>query len=75
VTEPGERLELFKFFASESLPGGVKREAGQQNLITLSERLHPGAGVDLQAVEVPGFSGSFFLVEPDFPDVDPNSIK
>ena len=52
MTEPGERLELFKFFASECLPRRVKGEARQQNLITLSQGLHPGTGIDLQTVEV-----------------------
>jgi hypothetical protein len=75
VTEPGERLELFKFFAFKRLPRRVKRETCHQNLVSLSEGLHARTGIDLQTVEMPGFSASLFIVKPDFSDVDPNSVK
>jgi len=58
VIEPGERPDPGEFLAFECLACGVKRKPAQQNLIGLSEGLHPSTSINLQAVEILDFAGA-----------------
>src|ERR1700722_15910102 len=77
VIEPGERFDLFKFFASKRLVRRIKRKSGQQNLISLPKGLNPGTGINLQAVEVFGFGFARLLVfiDPDFSDMNSDPVE
>ena len=70
-SQSGERPDPVEFFAFECLACRVKRKPAQQNLIGLSEGLHPSASIDLQAVEILGFAGALMFFDPDFTDMDP----
>jgi hypothetical protein len=76
-TKSGGRPDPVEFFAFESLACSVKikRKPAQQNLIGLSERLHPGTSIDLQAVEILGFAGVLMFFDPDFSDMDPDPVE
>jgi hypothetical protein len=75
VVEPGECPDPVQFFPFECLACRVKGKPAQQNLIGLSQGLHPGTGIDLQSVEIPRFAGVFTDMDPDPVEHQPANLS
>src|ERR1700674_5335986 len=72
---PGPESNRPQVFAGLDLNTVIGRKPAQQNLIGLSEGLHPSTSIDLQAVEILGFAGALMFFDPDFTNMDPDPVE
>lgn len=75
MVQPGKRSEAFEFLSFQHLPRIVESKPGHQDLIAVSERHDPRAGIDLNAEQVLGSARSLVFLNENLAHVNADAIE